>query len=406
MSSRTVDANSIRYAGIYAADGGGSLAIYHHKLILSIFKPMPTIDSIQTAPITSQQPPALMSVLEDIAQNVEIGDDFSIHHPLYKPLEIPEEAVGRFQQMPAQISEKFLSLQVRSFLYGIYYNGSMQSSLALDADEQSLQLDLENNSIMGIDTAFFQRLHDANTGQGYFDRGWQVIKEVEPETIVVKKGELRLYAHREKYLIETERQAQTGDSVAIKLPKNRMQSGFYMAVGDEGFSRQQPENILVRIYFNLSPDGSVAVMESLTRGLNEAGIPFSFKVLYNPQDYNRYDSGVLYFDRQDYATAISIISSFYDRHRAHFKSEIPLFTKQLAIGLGLAEEPDLKFAERESFGMNRCQIIANGLLAVDRNSSSATDRLAAILAEFSTVGISLEQPYLNSNSSDIYDAID
>lgn len=63
----------------------------------------------------------LMSVLEDIAQNVEIGDDFAIHHPDYKPWEIPAEAVVRFQQMPVQIKQKFLSLQLRSFLYGIYY---------------------------------------------------------------------------------------------------------------------------------------------------------------------------------------------------------------------------------------------------------------------------------------------
>jgi HopA1 effector protein family len=368
---------------------------------------MQTIDSIQTNPHPSNQiQPALISVLKDIAQNVEIRDDFSIHHPRYQALEIPQEAVERFQQMPAQIKEKFLSLQVRSFLYGIYYNGSMQSSLALDAEDRALQLDLENNSIMGIDTAFFQQLHEANGGEGYFDSGWQVIKAEDEDILIVKKGELRLYVKREKYLPEADRQAQIGDTVAIKLPKNRMQSGFYMAVGDKGFNRQQAAEVLVRVYFNLTPDGSVAVMESLTQGLNEAGIPFSFKVLYNPQDYNRYDSGVLYFDRQDYATAVNVIRSFYDRHRSHFKPEIPLFTKQLAIGIGLAEEPDTKFAERESFGMNRCQIIANGLLAVfDRNSSSATDRMAAILAEFSTVGISLEQPHLNSNSSDIYNAI-
>ncbi len=257
-----------------------------------------------------------------------------------------------------------------------------------------------------IDTAFFQRLHDANYGQGFFDRGWQVLKEEDDDILVVKKGELRLYVQREKYLAEPERQAGIGDTVAIKMPKNRMQSGFYMAIGDKGSSLRQAEDVLVRIYFNLTPDGSVAVMESLTQGLNEIDIPFSFKVLYNPQDYNRYDSGVLYFDRQDYTAVMEVIRSLYDRHRSHFKSEIPLFTKQLAIGLGLAEEPNQKFAERESFGMNRCQIVANGLLElVDRGSNSVSDRLNAILSQFSTVGISLQHPHLNSDSSDVYDAI-
>lgn len=367
---------------------------------------MLTIDPIQTTPITQQIQPALISILKDIANNVEIRDDFSIYHPGYQPLEIPAEAVARFQQMPEQIKQKFLSLQVRSFLYGIYYNGSMQSSLDLDADSQKLQLDLENNSILGIDTAFFQRLHDANCSQGFFDRGWQVLAIADENSLVVKKGELRLYVQREKYLTEAEQQAQIGDTVAIKMPKNRMQSGFYMAVGDKGFSHPHPGDVLVRIYFNLTPDGSVAVMESLTKGLNEGGIPFSFKVLYNPQDYNRYDSGVLYFDRQDYAAVMQVIRSFYNLHRSHFKPEIPLFTKQLAIGLGLAEEPNQKFAERESFGMNRCQIIANGLLSsIERGDNSTTDRMAAILEQFNSVGISLEQPHLNSDSSDIYEVI-
>jgi hypothetical protein len=368
---------------------------------------MQIVNSIETALITQQIQPALTSALADIANNVEIRDDFSIHHPRYQPLEIPSEAVDRFQQMPEQIKQKFLSLQVRSFLYGIYYNGSMQSSLALDADPQKLSLDLENNSIMGIDTAFFQRLHNANCSEGFFDRGWQILAVADDDTLVVKKGELRLYVEREKYLTEVERHAQIGDIVAIKMPKNWMQSGFYMAVGNKGFSHPQPSDVLVRIYFNLTPDGSVAVMESLTKGLNEVDIPFSFKVLYNPQDYNRYDSGVLYFDRQDYPTVMEVIHSFYNLHKSHFKSEIPLFTKQLAIGLGLAEEPDRKFAERESFGMNRCQIVANGLLLAYQEGYSATPQiLETILAQFTATGICIETPYLNDRSTDVYHVLD
>jgi HopA1 effector protein family len=366
---------------------------------------MSITDYIQANPTTCQSELILISVLEDIATNVKIRDDFAICHPLYQPLEIPQEAVARFQQMPAKIQQKFLSLQVHSFLYGIYYNGSMQSSLALDAEPRTLQLDMENNSVKGIDTAFFQRLHEANSGEGFFDRDWQVLKSENDDTVVVKKGGLRLYVQREQYLAEAERQAQIGDTVAIKMPKNRMQNGFYMSVGNKGFSHPQPGDVLVRIYFNLTPDGSVAVMESLTKGLNEVGIPFTFKVLYNPQDYNRYDAGVLYFDRHDYPTVMQVIRSFYDRHRSHFKSEIPLFTKQIASGLGLAEEPSLKFAERESFGMNRCQVIANGLLSLDPSNSSHTDRLSAILEQFSRLGISLQQPYLNSDSLDIYDDV-
>ncbi|NJR31977.1 MAG: hypothetical protein HC778_02765, partial [Chamaesiphon sp. CSU_1_12] len=148
----------------------------------------------------------LMSVLEDIAQNVEIGDDFAIHHPDYKPWEIPAEAVVRFQQMPVQIKQKFLSLQLRSFLYGIYYNGSMRSSLAKNTPERAFPSDLENNTFMGIDMIFFERLHDRNCGTGYFDRDWTILA-IKDEELVVKKGGLKLHIDREKHLAAAQQQA-------------------------------------------------------------------------------------------------------------------------------------------------------------------------------------------------------
>ncbi len=370
---------------------------------------MQTLDAIQTKAdtTTATAHAELMGVLEDIARHVEIRDDFSIHHPSYKPLEIPAEAIERFQKMPEQMQQKFLSLQLRSFLYGIYYNGAMRSSLALDSEDQAPLLDLENNTVMGIDTAFFQQLHDNNCGEGYFDEGWMVLKEEDDGSLAVRNGALRLHIRRDKHLQEKEQQSQVGDVVAIRMPKNRMQNGFYMAVGNLGFSRPQPGDALVRVYFNVTAEGSISVMKSLTQELNAAGMPFSFKVLYNPQDYNRFDSGVLYFDWQDYEVVVRVLDKIHAEHRSHFIPKIPLFTKQLAVGLGLAEEPDQKFAERESFGMNRCQIVANGLLELFYQGQNAyAERMSAIADQFSLVGIDLQHPHINSGSEDIYRAID
>lgn len=348
----------------------------------------------------------LINVLEDIARNVEIRDNFTIYHPDYRPLEIPAEAVARFQQMPEQIREKFLSLQLRSFLYGIYYNGSMRSSLAKDTPEHTFQLDLENSTLMGIDTIFFDRLHNHNCGTGYFDRDWTILA-ADGENLVVTKGGLKLHIDREKHLAAAQQQARVGEVVAIKLPKNMMQNGFYMAIGDLGLHHQQATDTLVRIYFSLTPDGAVAVMNSLTQMLNETRVIFSFKVLYNPQDYQRYDAGVLYFDKRDYPAVAEILALIHTQFRSHFLPHIPLFAKQLATGLGVAEEPDLKFAERESFGMNRCQIVADGLLtAFYEGQDSEAERMSAIIAQFARVGIDLQHPYLNNNSENIYHAFE
>jgi HopA1 effector protein family len=348
----------------------------------------------------------LMTVLTDITQNVKIGKNFAIYHPDYQPFEILAEAVSRFQQMPESIKQKFLSLQLRSFLYGIYYNGSMRSSLAKDTPARAFSSDLENSTFMGIDMTFFERLHNSNCGTGYFDRDWTILA-IKDEELVVRKGSLKLHIDRAKHLAAAQQQAVVGEVVAIKMPQNRMQSGFYMAIGNLGFDRQQPADTLVRIYFSVTPDGAVAIMNSLTQMLNESEIIFSFKVLYNPQEYQRFDAGVLYFDKRDYATVSDILNHIHTQHRAYFLPHIPLFTKQLALGLGLAEEPDLKFAERESFGMNRCQIVADGLLtAFDEGLDGSTERMNAILAQFAKVGIDLHHPYLNSNSDNIYLAFD
>lgn len=347
----------------------------------------------------------LMFVLKDIAGNIEIHNDFSIHHPRYKPLEIPAEAVARFQQMPEQIEQKFLSSQLCGFLYGIYYNGSMRSEFALNAPAMSLSLNLENNIFMGIDMAFFQRLHDANDGEGYFSEGWQILKaeSEDDDSLVVKNGGLRFYIQREQHLRAAEQQAQSGETVAIKLPKNRLQNEFYVAISNLGFNSPSTTDTLVRIYFNLTPEGSVVVMESLTRMLNQAGILFSFKVLYNPQHYQRFDAGVLYFDKVDYEAVSFILAMIHTEHRSHFVAEVPLFTKQLAVGLSVAEEPNLKFAQNESFGMNRCQIVTDGLLkAFDAGKDSAAERMSAILEQFAIVGIDLQYPYLNRDSENIY----
>jgi hypothetical protein len=179
-----------------------------------------------------------------------------------------------------------------------------------------------------------------------------------------------------------------------------------MAVGNAGaenhkHSSEPPQ--LVRVYFSLTPEGAVAVMANLTQHLNAISMPFTFKVLYNPGDYNRYDSGVLYFDKQDYQLVREVLQKVYIENKSHFQSEIPLFTKLLAPGLGLAEEPDSKFATQESFGMNRCQIVANGLLeAWHQGDDSPEAKMKAIFQHFSLLELDWQRAYLNAKSDDIY----
>jgi len=347
----------------------------------------------------------LKTVLQDIIDRVEIRGDFSVRHPDYKPLELPEEASARFQQMPEQMQRKFLSLQLRSFLYGIYYSGAMREALALDTDveDNELALDLENNTVLGVDLEFYHRIHSSNAGEGYFEPGWLVIDREDDHLLVVTKGGLKLHVERDRHLQSTEQDAVVGDKVSIKMPKNRVQNGFYMSISNTRVDSAANQSVLIRIYFNLTPDGAVAVMSSLTQHLNALNISFDFKVLYNPQDYNRHDSAVLYFTKDNYEQVHQILQGIYLENQSHFKPEVPLFTLELAPGLALAEEPDQKFAAKESFGMNRCQIIANGLLeAWYQNKNSPEEKMQCILSQFVSLGIDINRTYLNADAEDIY----
>jgi hypothetical protein len=366
---------------------------------------MPLVDSPSIHLATSAAK-NLQNTLQDIASNVQIYPNFCIRHPDYKPFELPDKVVARFLKMSQDIQSKYLNLHLCTFLYGIYYNGSMRTTLLQDVTAARQALNLDNNTFLGVDLDFYNRLHENNSGIGYFDSGWHILKEEIDGSLAVTKNGLRLHIERDRHLQPSQQDAVVGDSVSIRMPKNLLPNGFYTAVGNAGLNNlNHPDShgAIARIYFNLTPGGAVAVMLSATRLLNDIAVSFSFKVLYNPGDYGRYDSGVLYFAKNDYEAVRLVLQIVYFENQAHFQPEIPLFTKQLAPGLGLAEEPDCQFGHPESFGRNRCQIIANGLLeAWHKGDESPDSRMNAIIQHFSLLGLDWQRAYLNASSEDIY----
>ncbi|WP_414564342.1 MULTISPECIES: T3SS effector HopA1 family protein [unclassified Anabaena] len=361
---------------------------------------MQLLDSLQTQIASIPEP--LQTSLKDIIQKVKIESHHCIKHSDYKTLDLTEQAVSRFQKLPLDLQNKYLSLQLRSFLYGIYYNGSLKEELTLNEETTNLALNpnLENNSFLGVDIAFYDRLHESNRGGGYWSNDWLVVNEETDGALAVHKTGLTLHIERNIHLQPEHQDANIGSVVAIKMPKNVVQHGFYMAVANAG---SHGDGEIVRIYFNLSPDGAIAVMDSLTTQLNALLIPFTFKALYNPSDYGRCDSAVLYFDKHNYHTVHPVLEKVYTEHQSLFGDAVPLFTKLLAPGLALAEEPNSKFTDKESFGLNRCQIIANALLEVwHQDNDTPETRMISILKHFSMHEIELERPYLNPRSEDIY----
>jgi hypothetical protein len=353
----------------------------------------------------------VLDSLQDIASKVQLESHFRIRHPDYKPLELPPDVVARFQHLPLQLQIKYQSLQLRSFLYGIYYNGSLRKALVAEANSRKLTIEqnLENDRFQGVDLKFYEQLHNSNRGTGYFDPGWRVLRQEADGTLAAIKDNLTVHIERERHLLPEHQSAMVGDLVAIKLPRNRVQSGFYMAMSNTSSRERNTSNEpdCVRIYFNLTPDGAIALMDAIATQFNDIAIPFKFKALYNPSDYNRFDSAVLYIDKQDYEAIRQVLQGIYFKNESYFQPEVPLFTKFLAPGLALAEEPDRKFATKESFGTHRCQLVTNGLLEARENGDESLEsRMTSILQNFSRLGIDVNYPYLNANSKDIYPTLE
>ncbi len=349
----------------------------------------------------------MLETLIDIASNIQIEPNFCIRHPNYQPFALPETVAARFGQNPEALQHKYLTLLLRNFLYGIYYNGSLQTVLTLNADSSAYpqHQNLENYSTFGIDWQFYEQLHTSNHSVGYFDPDWQVLRQEPDGRLAVTKGGLTLYVEPNCHLKATIQSPKVGELVDIWMPKNRLSNGCYIAISNVAQRICNPDYDLGlgRIYFNFTPNGAIAMMDSLTQHLNTVSIAFNFQVLYNPYGYGRYDSGILYFESDDYSVVRKVLQVVYPEHQSHFHNEVPLFTKFLAPGLSLAEEPTQKFAAQESFGMNRCQILANALLeAWQKGKNSAHERMRVISQHFALLGIDLQRPYLNPSSEDIY----
>ena len=349
-----------------------------------------------------------LDTLRAITTDVHFESDGSVYHPAFKPLRLSKELAMQLGQMPLDLQNKYLCLQLRSFIYGVYYNASMRSALALDSDAESVIKDLDNSSALGVKAEFFEELHGKNHGEGYFDAGWRVLSQEHDGRLRVNKNGLSLSVDRDQHLKPSDRAVQVGVDVAVYLPKNRVQNGFYVAIGNTGPAvDDQVAQGIVRVYFNISSEGASEIMSGVTRYLNELVAPFSFKTLYNPDNYQRYDCAVLYIQKQHYQIVQPVLQLVYRENQQYFRPDTPLFTKRLAPGLGLAEEPSEKFTARESFGLNRCQMVAEGLLDAQRRKAHTPEqRSAAVLAQFEHRGIDVQRPYLNPAAEDIYQLLD
>lgn len=174
------------------------------------------------------------------------------------------------------------------------------------------------------------------------------------------------------------------------------QPGWYLAIG----ARPAPGINWLRLYWNVTPQGAVALTEAATAILNNLLVPFRLKVLLDTS-VRRRDAAVLYLPVFLWSAARPVVDTVCARLEGtgHIQPDTPLFTKQLSSGVSLAEDPQTGL----SFGIHRSGLVAHSLIkSYMRAHDHEDEQWADLNDEFAKIGLSLARPYLNARSRDIY----
>ena len=315
----------------------------------------------------------------------------------------------QLQNLPLEIQYVFLSTQLSEFIHSIYFD----ASLSIEKKPLKTNYDFIKEAFASeIDWNFYRKLDKNNKGKGWFHPDFRVLNHEDDGSVAAEFQRIILHLKPECHLPFKQKYVTIDEEVNCWLPSSFINKYRYIAngntIGDYPSDKvSQPQ---LFIYFNFTSESAISIMKFVTTELNAIKVPFIFEVMHNPLNYNRYTSGILRLIHYDYQQMVlPILQDIFTKHKTGFKSQVPLFTKKLAPGIGLAEHPcqKIQFTNLERFGINRCQIIANGLLKASRKGEeSPKARIRYINQYLKFIGIDLERPYLNPGSEDIYKILD
>jgi hypothetical protein len=250
---------------------------------------------------------------------------------------------------------------------------------------------------------FTHRISASNSGSSSWQPGW-ILRGFEPDgQIVAEKFGIRFWMPSSDFEATSSR-AQIGDTGWVRVPKEcwGLLPGFYLALGDAR-EVQSDGGGTVRVYWHLWSGGTVPLMDSLTRRLNQAGVGFSLKVLAVPLAYPRSDAAVLYLPACAYQELVPLLGCAYREIRPWLRPSVSAFAKTIAPGVGLAEDP----GDGASFGQHRCRLVATELTRPGTlTADTGVQRWNAVMSALRRNGWDPERLYLNPGSLDRYPPLD
>lgn len=288
-----------------------------------------------------------------------------------------------------------LILQLQQQLYQHCFCHRFQGYLSAPSINNSSINRSEEDNLLQI-------LSGANQSRDLWDGGWQVYQILPSGQILARKGDLIRTVWAGEFMTQDGpgMAPRVGAMINLFAPRESrtMQPGFYFVFAETLMDDQDLKNFL-RFYWNIQPDGAATLIQLITQVLNQFQVPFRFKCLSNRAFFNRIDAAVLFVSKRFYRITAELLSDVYPRLQKSLQPDSPLFTQQLAPGLGLAEDP----GTGESFGMHRCRLVAEGLWnAYIQGWQTEPVRLQEVTKRFAQEGMTLERPYLNPGSIDQY----
>lgn len=253
----------------------------------------------------------------------------------------------------------------------------------------------------GGEPGLAQRLAAANAGRDGWDRGWSVFQIGANGQAFVRKGERERIAVPGAFLTEAMvgMVPQIGATVSLRVPRESLdaQPGYYFAFG-ETLDELADQLSIVRLYFDVRAEAAPALFAELTGRLNRYQTPFHLKAPVAPAAYDRADAAVLYVGHRYFPIVARIVMAALDR--VALDDAVPLFTRRLRPGVGVAMEP----GSGESFGSHRSRLVAEGLVeAWQRGEIDGEARLRAVEGRFAAAGVDLARPWLNPGAADRFD---
>ena len=257
------------------------------------------------------------------------------------------------------------------------------------------------------DPFFVDKLSQSNKSHGYFDENWK-IDSINKDKILVSGNMGKFYvsfkSDNKKYVSQYKK-PKIGQAIKIHTPKEmfNISPGFYMVNGDKSIDKDAQ---ILRFYWNINPGGAMKLIHNITTIFNKINLPFKLKIINDPARFTRCDSAVLYVEKKNYLSILPYLQKIHKKIYLYMNNLVPSFTKKIAKGLAIAEDPGI--STNESFGTNRCRILAEGLVKIfEIDNLGSPEKIKIIIDCFKENNINLEKPYMkNYTSKDFYNIND